>query len=114
MANDQHSDEISRQLDQVTNDLSDIKSSMGKIAEALTRLALLEERHSVNVSTTRRIEEEVQLHDRRLDVIEKEQIRVEASTETAIKAVKVAWAVLGAGVLYVGGKVVTMVTGGSL
>ncbi|WP_374335550.1 hypothetical protein [Methyloversatilis sp.] len=114
MANDPQRDEINRRLDQVSGDLSDIKSSMGKIAEALTRLALLEERHSVVVTTTNRIENHLNRFDARLDQLEKEQIRVEASTNTAIKAVKVAWATLGAGVLYAGGKVVTMVTGGSL
>ena len=102
---------IDRRFDQVTNDLSDIKSSMGKIAEALTRLALLEERHSVVVSTTRRIDERLVEIDHRLDEVEKQQIRVDATTNTAVKAAKVAWAVLGAGVLYVGGKVISLVTG---
>lgn len=107
-AQKERDEHLNRRFDQMNGDLSDIKSSMGKIAEALTRLALLEERHSVVVSTTRQIEERQTRFDDRLDRIEKEQIRYEATASTAGKAIKMVWAVVGGGVIYVGAEIIKM------
>jgi len=107
MPDNAHRDEaLNRRLDQITGELSDMRNSMDKIAEALTRLALLEERHSVIVSTTRQIEERQVRFDDRLDKLEKEQIRYDATASTASKAFKVVWAVVGGGIIYIGGEII--------
>jgi hypothetical protein len=106
-------EDFKSKVDQIQEDLSDMKSSMGKIAEAVTRLAVLEEKHHGTVLALERILVRVERDEERINSVEKVQIRQDAAIGAYMKAVQGAWAVLGAGVLYVGAQIVTFVTHGA-
>jgi predicted nucleic acid-binding Zn-ribbon protein len=105
------SDALNGQIDILQGDISDIKSSMGKIADAVTRLAVLEEKHQTTVLAMERIMTRIERDENRIGELEKAHIRQETAFEAYARAVKMAWAVLGAGVLYMGSNLIHIVTG---
>jgi DNA repair ATPase RecN len=116
-------------------DISDIKNSMGKIAEALTRLAVLEEKHTAVAQVTNRILERIESiertqHDKEVsketisrlfDSIDKTTaafsshreayITDKAQADGVIKTIKALWVVVGSLVLWVGGKIIMLSIG---
>lgn len=83
----------------IRNDLEDMKASMSKMADALAKIAVLEERHQVMTSTQMRILEKLEKLDDRQNSLEMAQMRQATTIKVSVNALKVAWGVLGAGVL---------------
>jgi vacuolar-type H+-ATPase subunit E/Vma4 len=83
----------------IRNDLEDMKASMSKMADALAKIAVLEERHQVMSSTLMRILEKLDKVDSRQNNLEMAQMRQATTIKVSVNALKVAWGVLGAGVL---------------
>lgn len=84
----------------IQDDLADMKSSMSKIADALSKIAVLEERHSAMTQSLVRVSEKLEDMDKRQNLLEMAQVRQETTVRVTIKAIQVAWGVIGAGVLY--------------
>lgn len=84
----------------IQDDLADMKSSMSKIADALSKIAVLEERHSAMTKNLVRVMEKLEDMDKRQNAMELVQVRQETTVKVTIKAIQVAWGVIGAGVLY--------------
>lgn len=83
----------------IRNDLEDMKASMSKMADALAKIAVLEERHQVMTSTQMRILEKLEKLDERQNNLEMAQMRQATTIKVSVNALKVAWGLLGAGVL---------------
>lgn len=84
----------------IQDDLADMKSSMSKMADALAKIAVLEERHTTMAQTMVRIMEKLETLDKRQYELEITQVRQETTVRVTVKAIQVAWAVIGAGVMY--------------
>lgn len=92
-----HSTDAAFQI--IRNDLEDMKASMSKMADALAKIAVLEERHQVMSSTLMRILEKLDKVDSRQNNLEMAQMRQATTIKVSVNALKVAWTVLGAGIL---------------
>lgn len=95
-ANDQFTDAA---FQVIRNDLEDMKVSMSKMADALAKIAVLEERHQVMSSTLMRLLEKQEKIDERQNALELSQMQQATTVKVSVNALKVAWTVLGAGIL---------------
>ena len=82
---------LDRELSAMRGDIGDIKGSLSKVADALTKLAVLEERHQTVQSTTNKIlsrmermEERQQMVDKREYAMEEMGARLKKSEDTLI------------------------------
>ncbi|HDR9086345.1 hypothetical protein [Burkholderia vietnamiensis] len=96
------------QIKDVQGHVQEIKAGMTQVADAIVRLAVIEERH---LTTRARVEK---LEDRMVDVstrtteLEKAHIKYEATFTGATWTAKVGWALLGGGALALAGKLLMM------
>lgn len=91
---------IEANLKSIQDDLADMKSSMSKIADALSKIAVLEERHSAMTQSLLKVSEKLSEIDKRQNALELAHVRQETTVKVSVKALQAAWGVLGAGVLY--------------
>lgn len=84
----------------IQDDLADMKSSMSKIADALAKIAVLEERHSAMTQNLVRCMEKLEDLDKRQNELELTQVKQETTVSVTVKAIQIAWAVIGTGVMY--------------
>lgn len=114
------------------DDIADIKSSMGKIAEALTRLAVLEEKHTSVAQATNKILERIERIERtqheseisketfsrlftaietgqtQLNALQLNYATDKAKQEGVVKTIKALWFVVGGLVLWAGSRLFMM------
>lgn len=87
---------LSQQMTDVREDVREIRAGMAQVAEAITRLAVLEDR---NVAATQRI---AALEERQREVEKKNaetnlaHVKLLAQMEGASRTIKVMWMVVGA------------------
>ena len=115
---------LEQQMAEVREDVREIRASMSKIADAITRLAVLEEKHqSINSACERMATKIEKIEERQRDAehhneaivlllkhkdevekkiadLEIEQVRIVSTAEGVSKTVKTVWALIGAGVVY--------------
>lgn len=84
----------------IQDDLADMKSSMSKIADALSKIAVLEERHSAMTQSLMRVTEKLEDIGKRQNALELAHVKQETTVKVTLKAIQVAWGVIGAAVLY--------------
>lgn len=80
------------------NDMNDIKSAVKDMAVAMTRLAVLEEKHFVTTSIAKETLDRVEKLESRVIELEKYRLAQEVRVGTVSIAVKMLWAVFGGGV----------------
>lgn len=119
-----------QQMEDMKEEMREIRSSMSQIANAMTKLAVLEEKNHTFAATLEKVTSKVERMEERqrdetalretlirmdlrvsaietkADHTELEQIKFQATTEGISKAIKVMWAALGAGIIYIGGKAI--------
>lgn len=122
------------QMDEMKIDMKEIRSSISKIAEALTRLAVLEEKSHSHAATLERvvlkvdrieerqrdaetIRDVVARNTQRIEMVEAKaeatkigQIEFNAEVKGITKTIKVMWTAFGAGVLYLGSQLYTFLS----
>lgn len=91
---------MTAEFERIQADITDMKSSMSKIAEALTKIAVLEEKHQTISTTMIKILDRIEIMDRRQTALELAQATQKARQDTAVKSIQVAWTVLGSGLIY--------------
>lgn len=91
---------MSAEFERIQSDITDMKSSMSKIAEALTKIAVLEEKHQTISTTMIKILDRIEVMDRRQTALELAQATQSARQDTAVKSIQVAWTILGSGLIY--------------
>lgn len=102
-------DLIDANFKSIQSDIQDMKSSMAKIADALTKIAVLEERHQVMQAAMNRIVEKLDAIDQRQATLEIEHVKQQTTLKVSLRSLQVAWAVLGSGMLYGAWQVVKMI-----
>ncbi|MFT4064260.1 hypothetical protein [Paraburkholderia sp.] len=96
---------LESQISGVQEDVREIRTSMKTVADALVKLAVIEERH---LTTQRRVDRlEINLEEtvKKTAELEKSNIKHEAMAEGIKRTVKVVWGLIGAGVLAIGAKI---------
>lgn len=128
-----HQDQTDRQFETVREDISDIKGTLNKIADAVGRLAVLEDRQmnttAVSAKMLERLERMedrqrtaevatsgydrmiilVEGIDKRVKEVEVAQIKSDTSIKAYTRAVQIIWTILGSGLLIGGGKLLSMI-----
>lgn len=80
-------------------DLADMKASMSKMADAISKIAILEERHQAMHNTMLRTLDKLEEQQTEINGLKLEQAKQDTAIKVTIKAIQVAWAVLGSGIL---------------
>jgi hypothetical protein len=87
-------------------EMRDIRSAMSKMADALTKLSVLEERNlTANTAIEKMITRQDKL-DERLTAVVLDHAKFEANIAGISTAMKWMWAAFGSGVIYIGGQVI--------
>ena len=84
----------------IQGDLEDMKSSMSKMADALSKIAILEERHQTMSATMLRVTEKLEKIAERQSLLEMAHVKQETTVKVTVKAIQVIWGVIGGGILY--------------
>lgn len=84
----------------IQGDLEDMKASMSKMADALSKIAVLEERHQTMAANMLHITEKLEKIAERQSSLELAHVKQDTTIKVSVKAIQVAWAVIGSGVLY--------------
>ncbi len=84
----------------IQGDLEDMKASMSKMADALSKIAILEERHQTMSANMLRVTEKLEKIAERQAVLELDHVKQDTTIKVTVKAIQVIWAVLGGGILY--------------
>lgn len=100
---------IENNFQSIQGDLADMKSSMSKMADALAKIAVLEERHQVMSATMLRIMEKLENLDAKQNELTLAQVKQDTTIKVSMRAIQVAWAFIGSGVLLGAWQVVKLV-----
>jgi len=95
-----------QRMDSMADELREMRSAVSKVAEALTKLSVLEER---NATTNQAIEKIAQRQDKvedKISSLELEQVKFESNAKGMATAVKLFWGVFGGGALYIGSELI--------
>lgn len=95
----------------IQGDLEDMKASMSRMADALTKIAVLEEKHQVMAATMLKITEKIDTLSDKYGELFIEQVRQQTTVKVSLKAIQIAWGVIGSALLYGGWQVVKMIVG---
>lgn len=99
---------LDTQMNAMRSDLREMRISVNQIADAMTRLAILEERYQSTTVRTDRLEERLAIAEQKTNEVREAHIILTANIDGMSKAFKFLWAVLGVGVVGVVVKVVAM------
>lgn len=88
------------------NELTDIRISMKQIADAMTRLAVLEERHSVVAQLASKVDSKANEQEKEISSLKTEIAVFKAKADTVGQSVRVVWAVFGSAFLLVAGRLI--------
>lgn len=84
----------------IQSDLEDMKTSMSKMADALSKIAVLEERHQTMSATMLRVTEKLEKIADRQSTLELAHVKQDTTIRVTVKAIQIIWGVIGAGVMY--------------
>lgn len=99
---------IALEPEMVAHELREIKESVAKIADAMVQLAVLNERQTHTADRLNRLEAAHDETVRQVSVTREDQLKLLATIDGVSKTMRVFWAVVGGGVLLVGGKLILM------
>ena len=86
-------------LTRVHNDMRDMKLAMSQMAEAITRLAVLEEKHLGVVNALQRVEDQVDKLDDKVQNLSLQIAEAQGRASGAGWVIKSVWGVVGAAVI---------------
>lgn len=92
---------ISAQLSEVKEDMREMRASMKVIAEAVTRLAVLESQNKTQAEKMELFEQRVREVERQSAEVRLEQIKMTSELAGSAKTIKILWTVFGAAILAV-------------
>jgi chromosome segregation ATPase len=95
---------LEEQVNNVQKDVGEIKGALSQIASAITKLAVLEDRHQNTLARVDKLETRLQANVDKTSELEKAQIKAFAMAEGASRAIKIVWMVIGAAVVAAIGK----------
>lgn len=88
-----------KMIEGLQSDLAEVKTTLGKIADALTRLAVLEERQSAVVAVLNRVSDRQDKAEERNSALSNEMIRLATTANVISRGIFALWITVGAGVL---------------
>ena len=92
----------------IQSDLEDMKTSMSKMADALSKIAILEERHQTMSANMLRVTEKLEKIAERQAVLELDHVKQDTTIKVTVKAIQIIWTIIGGGVVYAGWQIIKM------
>lgn len=89
-------------------DMRELRDSVKVIAHAVSRLAVLEEKHARTQSSVERLGQQNEKTNERMHSIELEHAKFISTAKGATSTAKLIWSIVGGGVLLVVGKLITL------
>lgn len=93
----------------IEREITDMRHSIEKMADALIKLALLEERHQVTQSRVEKVEDKLAEYQRKLNEVEIAQITHMAKLKGMTSTLRILWVVVGGVVAAVVSKIILTV-----
>lgn len=90
---------LAARIDALNDAMAGMRSVLEKVADAVVRLAVLEEKHANATSMIRRLHDRTDEFDARITKIETSSIQLNTAVATLTKVGKVFWAVCGGAVI---------------
>jgi hypothetical protein len=87
-------------------EMRDIRAAVSKMADALTKLSVLEERNLIANTAIEKMMTRMDKMDERISAVVLDHAKFEARIVGMSTAMKWMWGAFGAGVVYIGGQVV--------
>lgn len=84
----------------IQGDLEDMKASMSKMADALSKIAVLEERHQTMAANMLHVTEKLEKIAETQNALQLEHVKQATTVKVTVKAIQVIWGVIGGAVLY--------------
>jgi len=95
-----------QQMEELKIDMREMRGAITKMAEALTKLSVLEERNLAANVAIEKIAERLDKTDEKVNRVELEQVKFEATVGGISKTMKAMWAAFGGGVIYLGSQLI--------
>lgn len=92
-------DPLVGQINEMKEDMREIRSSMSKIADAVTRLAVLESKNEANARRMESLEERVTSSEKELAAMRLKLTEAAGQVNGAVTTLRVLWVVVGAAVV---------------
>lgn len=102
---------LEAQIQNVQADVHEIRSSTTRIADALVRLAVIEERHMATQQRVVTLEDRLADATTRITELEKTNIKHVAKFDGVMWTMRIFWTLVGAGVLALGAKLIHQAMG---
>lgn len=100
---------LEQQVNDVQRDVGEIKGALSQIAAAITKLAVLEERHQATQTRVEKLEDRLVEAVKKVSELEITNIKHVSMFEGISRTVRVGWIVLGSGAAAVVGKLLLSV-----
>jgi hypothetical protein len=95
-----------QRMDQMAEELREMRSAIAQVAQALTKLSVLEERNLVASQAIEKIASRQDKLDEKLNTVALDQAKFQANIDGTTKAMKFMWGAFGGGVLYIGSQII--------
>lgn len=97
---------LEQRIDEMSSDMRDMRASMSTIAQAMTKLAVMEEKNQAQAHALEKLQLKIERLEAKTVQIELEQVKFQATADGIAKTIRVNWVVFGAGVIALGGKAI--------
>lgn len=95
-----------QRMDSMADELREMRSAVAKVAEALTKLSILEERNAITNQAIEKIAHRQDKVEEKVATIELEQVKFESNAKGMATAMKFMWGAFGGGIAYLGSELI--------
>lgn len=95
-----------KQMEELRIDMREMRTAIVKMADAMSKLAVLEERNLAQTTTIEKLTERVGKNEDKLVHVEIDQIKFQATVDGVSKTMKMMWGAFGGGVIFLGAQLV--------
>jgi hypothetical protein len=95
-----------QQMEELRTDMREMRGAVTKMAEALTKLSVLEERNLAANVAIEKIATRVEKVEEKVNGVELEQVKFESTVEGVTKTMRFMWGAFGGGVIYLGSQII--------
>lgn len=100
-----------QRMEEMQIDMREMRGAITKMADAMTKLSILEERNQVATVAIEKIANRVEKVEDKVMAAELDAARFQSKIDGMTTTMKVMWGAFGSGVLYVGSQVVKQFAG---
>lgn len=97
-----------QQMNEMRVDMREMRGAIVRMAEAMTKLSVLEERNSIISAAHHKLAEKVEANEEKISEITLGQAKFESKVSGIAGTVKIMWAALGGGIIFLGSQAIPL------